>query len=588
MTVEALLNNERWIQGPDFLKQPEEEWPQRPTDMGKISPDDPEVKKTAEAFASETSEQTEDYISKTFERFSSWTRLKRVVAWILRYKGMLRKQSQLRKENKKINFQSSKGEIVPLTVCEIRDAEEVIIKHVQNQSFKEDMQTLKRVTQETQDKKIAVKKCSNIYKLDPFMENGFIRVGGRLHNAPIKIDAKHPIILPKKHHVVILIIDYYHRASGHSGVEYTLSLLRQGYWIIGARSIVRNIINKCFNCRRRQAPVMQQKMASLPEDRITPSKPPFTYVGVDCFGPFLVRRGRATAKRYGVLFTCLAIRAVHIEVVHSMDTESFINTLRRFISRRGRPEEIRSDNGGNFVKGEKELREALQQWNQAQIHDYLLQHDVKWIFNPPAASHHGGVWERCIRTVRKVMKALLKEQVLDDEGLCTLMCEVESIVNGRPITKVSDDPRDCNALTPNHLLLLRGGSAMPPGAFSREDNYSFRRWRRWRRWRQVQYLSNLFWRRWTREYLPSLQQRQKWNKPQRNLAVNDIVLLLDENTPRSIWPLGRVIEVYSNREDGLVRSAKVKTRSTELVRPVDKIVLLESSAEDAIDASKDQ
>lgn len=157
MTVEALLNNERWIQGPDFLKQPEEEWPQRPTDMGKISPDDPEVKKTAEAFASETSEQTEDYISKTFQRFSSWTRLKRVVAWILRYKGMLRRQSQLRKENKKIYFQSSKGEIVPLTVCEIRDAEEVIIKHVQNQSFKEDMQTLRRVTQETQDKKIAVK-----------------------------------------------------------------------------------------------------------------------------------------------------------------------------------------------------------------------------------------------------------------------------------------------------------------------------------------------------------------------------------------------------------------------------------------------
>jgi len=181
-------------------------------------------------------------------------------------------------------------------------------------------------------------------------------------------------------------------------------------------------------------------MASLPEDRITPSKPAFTYVGVDCFGPFTVRRGRTTAKRYGVLFTCLVIRAVHIEVVLSMDTESFINALRRFIARRGRPEEIRSDNGGNFVKGERELREAVQQWNQGQIHEYLLQHNIKWIFNPPAASHHGGVWERCIRTVRKVMKALLNEQTLDDEGLNTLMCEVESIVNGRPITKVSDDP----------------------------------------------------------------------------------------------------------------------------------------------------
>ena len=191
---------------------------------------------------------------------------------------------------------------------------------------------------------------------------------------------------------------------------------------------------------------MQQKMASLPQDRVTPSKPPFTYIGVDLFGPFTVRCGRTTAKRYGALFTCLAIRAVHIEIVHSMDTESFINATQRFIARRGRPEEIRSDNGGNFVKGEKELRKVVQEWNQNQIHEFLLQQEIKWTFNPPAASHHGGV--------RKVEKALLKQQVLDDEGLSTLMCEVESIVNGRPITKVSDDAKDLNALTPNHLLLL--------------------------------------------------------------------------------------------------------------------------------------
>ncbi|XP_068697188.1 uncharacterized protein [Montipora foliosa] len=169
------------------------------------------------------------------------------------------------------------------------------------------------------------------------------------------------------------------------------------------------------------------------------------------------------------------------------------------------------------------------------------------------------------------MKALLKQQILDDEGLSTLMCEVESIVNGRPITKVSDDPKDLHALTPNHLLLLRAGNAIPPGIFSKNDNYSRRRWR------QVQYLSDIFWRPWIREYLPSLQQRQKWIKQRRNLAVQDIVLLLDENTPRNVWPLGRVLEVYRNKRDGLVRSAKVKTRTTELVRPIDKIVLLESA-----------
>ena len=141
-----------------------------------------------------------------------------------------------------------------------------------------------------------------------------------------------------------------------------------------------------------------------------------------------------------LLFTCPAIRAVHVEVAQSMDTECFINALRHLIARRGLPRKIRSDNGGNFVKGERELREALQSWNQAQIHEFLLQRKIKWIFNPPAASHHVGVWERCIRTVRKVKKALLREQTLDDEGLNTLLCKVESVVNGRPIPKVSDDP----------------------------------------------------------------------------------------------------------------------------------------------------
>ena len=204
---------------------------------------------------------------------------------------------------------------------------------------------------------------------------------------------------------------------------------------------------------------------------------------------------QTTAKRYGALFTCFAIIAVHIEVVYSLDTKSFINVPQRFIARRGRPEQVRSHNGGNLVKGKKELCEALQAWNQAQIHECLLQQDVKWIFNPPAGLIliFRGVWERCIRPVRKVIKALLNQQVLDDESLNMLMCAVESIVKERPITKVSDDPRDLNAFTPNHLLLLRVGTAILPGAFSKEDNYTSRRWC------QVQYLSYIFWSHWIRE-----------------------------------------------------------------------------------------
>ena len=147
---------------------------------------------------------------------------------------------------------------------------------------------------------------------------------------------------------------------------------------------------------------------------------------------------------------------------------------------------MHSDNGGNFLRGERELREAINSLNQSQIHDFLLQRNVKWTFNPPTGSHHGGVWERCIRTVRKVLRALIKEQVLDEESLSTLMCEVEAIVNGSLITKLSDDPRYLEPLTPNHLLLLRAGPVVPPGIFSKQDCCNKRRWH------QVQYLADVF------------------------------------------------------------------------------------------------
>ena len=149
---------------------------------------------------------------------------------------------------------------------------------------------------------------------------------------------------------------------------------------------------------------------------------------------------------------------------------------------------------------------------------------------------------------------MVNEQVLDDEGLAT--CGVESIVNGRPITKVSDDPKDMETLTPSHLLLLREGATLPLGSFTTEDRYSRRRWR------QVQYLADVFWRRWVKEYLPRLQQRQKWTKPQRNFAIGDIVLVVDESTSRNRWPLGRIVDVYRNNKDGYVRRVSVKIGST--------------------------
>jgi hypothetical protein len=230
---------------------------------------------------------------------------------------------------------------------------------------------------------------------------------------------------------------------------------------------------------------------------------------------------------------------------------------------------IQSDNGTNFVGAEKELRIALSEWNQGKIGKFLQQKDISWKFNPPSASHMGGVWERQIRTIRKVLGALLRQQTLNDESLSTLMCQVEAIINSRPITVISDDARDPEPLTPNHLLLLRSGPELPPGIFVKDDLYSRRRWK------QVQYLADVFWRRWMKEYLPMLHQRQKWIQPKRNLTTGDIVLLVDENSPRCLWPLGRVVEAYPGK-DGFVRTVQVKTARSILIRPVDKLCLLES------------
>ena len=295
------------------------------------------------------------------ERYSSWDRLRRIVAWILRYKTNLLRNVKRRREGETIAYESI-GQVTPIEVDEIKNAEIEILKRVQSESFKEECQLLEGNNRPKESRRnCRLKKCSRIFNLDPVMNEGLLRVGGRLENARISQNSKHPVILPKNHHVVTLIVNHYHHISGHSGVEYTLSLIRQNYWIIKGRRTVQTILSRCVSCKKRQAQMAKQKMASLPQDRTTPSKPPFTYTGVDYFGPFEVRRGRTKVKRYGVLFTCLNIRAIHLEIASSLDTESFINALRRFIARRGQPEEIRSDNRSNFVSGKKELREAVKE-----------------------------------------------------------------------------------------------------------------------------------------------------------------------------------------------------------------------------------
>ena len=462
------------------------------------------------------------------QQFSSWFKLLKFIALCLRCQRRFVMRRKVSKENCLDTADASGAKLV--TNAELEEAGKEIIKFEQNLTFAEELEAVKGGK--------CVKGSSALARLDPILTDGLLRVGGRLSMATLSDDSKHQIIIPKDSHLARLLVNHFHQKSGHSGREYVLALLRERFWLIRANSTVRSVLSSCFDCKRRQGPVGEQKMANLPRPRVTPDQPPFTCVGIDYFGPFLVRQKRSMVKRYGAIFTCLALRAVHLEVCHSLDTDSFIHALRRFIARRGQVKEIRSDNGSNFVGGERELRVMIDSWNQAKIHDALLQKSIKWVFNPPGASHHGGVWERLIRSTRKVLGALVKEQSLDDESLQTLLCECESIINGRLLTTVSDDPKDLEPLSPNHLLLLRSETPLPPGLFLKSDTYSRRRWR------QVQYLADVFWGRWKREYLPLLQSRQKWFRPKENFAVGDTVIVVDETLPRNAWAIGRITEVF--------------------------------------------
>ncbi|KAL2077723.1 hypothetical protein ACEWY4_027227 [Coilia grayii] len=209
-------------------------------------------------------------------------------------------------------------------------------------------------------------------------------------------------------------------------------------------------------------------------------------------------------------------------------------------------------------------------WNGTEFQHLFQQHGIKWTFNPPTASHHGGAWERLVRSIRKVLNSTVREQILDEEDLHTVLCETESIINSRRITKASTDLNDLEALTPNHLLMLKTKPSLPPGLFDKNDLYTRHRWR------QVQYMSNLFWKRWTKEYLPQLQERQRWATPSRNFAEGDVVRLVDDGAPRNSWIMGKIIKVVPDKKC-LVRRVRIKTKTNILDRPITKICLLVES-----------
>ncbi|XP_035986599.1 uncharacterized protein LOC118560067 [Fundulus heteroclitus] len=323
-----------------------------------------------------------------------------------------------------------------------------------------------------------------------------------------------------------------------------------------------------------------QKMADLPADRLIP-EPPFTSVGLDVFGPWTIvtrrtRGGCSQSKRWAVLFTCMSTRAVHIELIETMSTDSFINALRRFFAIRGPAKMLRSDRGTNFTGACKEL--DLEKENSG-VGKYLQGRGCSWIFNPPHASHMGGSWERLIGIARRILDTMLSQTEstrLTHEVLSTFMAEVTAIINGRPLVPISTDP-DCPVVLTPAMLITQKVCAVsaPSGNFSTGQLFG-------KQWKHVQHLADTFWKRWKGQYLPTLQSRSKWTENRPNVREGDVVLLKDPEASRNEWPMGLIIKTFPSR-DMKVRKVEVKVVQNGTVkvflRPVSEVIVLLSETE---------
>ena len=562
MRISDMAKEEKWWNGPDFLQKEEPHWPVNRIETDLIT-EEKEIKKKAQDRQDSLQARSEDWAMVSVhdddqlwrfdpKRFSSWLRLIRVQAWVRRFID---------------NCRSCKRESGQLKSEEIEDATFQVIRSAQRKAFPDEYLALQRQRE--------LPKKSKLLGLRPWLdEEGQMRCDGRLKYAEfLPHDARFPIILPRKNCVTKLIVKHYHEKGNHAGgTNQTLATLSTRFWIICGREEIREWEKECNECQKRKAKAAKQVMAPLPQIRLRSSLRAFAQTAVDFGGPFVTVQGRRTRrqKRYLCLFTCLASRAVHLEMAYALDTDSFLNAFYRMVNRRGLPKEMLSDNGGNFVGANKELCDLVKELDQEKITKLTANQGVNWKFNPPLAPHFGGVHETMIKAAKRAIHAILGNADITDEELTTAFTGAEALLNSRPLTYQSANPEDDVPLTPNHFLFGQIGGQFAPESV---DHTAFNPKKRWRR---VQELVRHFWHRWIREWIPALNIRRKWLTTERDLQVGDVVLVISPNTPRGHWPLGRITEVFPGK-DGHVRVAKVQVGRNELTRPISKLCQLELS-----------
>lgn len=489
-----------------------------------------------------------------FKKYS-FNRLQKLVAYIYRFINNCRLPAQ---ERTKCSY---------LKVNELDYALKIIIKHDQHQHLMKEINCLLT--------KNPIK--SNLIHLCPFLDGmGLIRVGGRLQHSNLSYDQMHPIILPKQSTVTKAIIEREHKILLHAGQKLVLSNLNQKYHLINGRREVSHVIQKCIICFKLKAKASEQLMGSLPEGRVSPSRV-FEKVGIDYGGPFHIKMHRVRKplilKSYIVLFVCFITKAVHIELVTDLTTESFINCLKRFISRRNRPSEIHCDNASTFKGASNVLNDLYKlQSNtnhQSKVQGYAAEMGIQFKFIPSYSPVFGGLWEAGIKSTKYHIKRVVGDTITTYEELNTILIQIEGILNSRPLAALStSDTTDYSYLTPGHFLTGKSLSTFPEPDLSDVpiNRLSF--------WKKCTKMVQSFWKQWHKQYLVLLQNRPKWFKETLNIKEGSLVIIRDKNTSPLRWPMARVVKIHPGK-DGKVRALDIKTsKGFVMTTSIGKVCLL--------------
>nr|XP_041632357.1 uncharacterized protein LOC121502721 [Drosophila kikkawai] len=544
----AELEQSIWFEGPEFLRQEPQYWPRDNKDINDIDLEAVQLEKRKSAFAVQT---TSNQLLEGVYKSSSYQRCLLVVAWMFRFIHRCR------------NLTPSQSPSPSPTPTELQRALHCIVWNIQTNYFAQEISSVLK----------GQPICTNLKNLSLFLQvtDGFqlLKVGGRLELADYPETQRHPVLLPTKDPFVSQFVRRLHLQNYHAGPRTLVGLIRRQFWIVNARDLARQVVRSCIHCRRYRPTLEKQLMGQLPKERITPSRP-FSRCGIDFCGPinvYLRIRGKPPTKAYLAVFVCFATKAIHVEVVSDLTTDSFIASLKRFIARRGLPSDIFCDNATNFAGANNKL-EALKQFlfkkeTAESIHHFCRNEFINFHFIPPRAPHFGGIWEAAVKSVKGLLNRTLRDTRLTFEELATAAADVEAILNSRPLTPLSTDPNDLAALTPGHFLVGDALRALPE-APPIDDNLD-----KLDRWKKVSAIKHHIWSRWSHEYINELQVRTTWTKTAPNLAVNDMVIVHEDNLPPQRWLLGRVVSTIGS--DNIVRVANVRTAKGIIRRPIRKL-----------------